>query len=230
MSVLYKKTKAGHKALKRLRFLCGMTAENFSKLTGIGYGQLVAVEQGRRNLSAADAMQISANTGVDPAFNANKSALGIKSLWGGPYNESSLKYWQEHFIPTLRGGMARLQEGGQKDTFSEVICDNAAEILAASQVKGQELAVALALLQSLKDICERFGLGHSLVEWKDFRITFDDPRPPTAKGRQAVKGATFAQTIRCRVTTTAGQGVGRIDKKRQQREVLERIKKGRRKA
>lgn len=214
MSTLDKKTKTGHKALRRLRSLCGMTAENFSRLTGIGYGQLVAVEQGRRNLSTADALQISANTGVDPAFNADKNVLGIKAIWGDPYNESSLAYWQKNVIPVLREGMMKLQSSGQRDVFTEVICDNAAEVLAAAQVQGKEIAVVTALQQSILEVCERFGLGHSLAEWKTFSIKFDDARRPTAKERQALEGATYAQTIHLQVKAISGQGVGRTDKKK----------------
>lgn len=193
----------------RLRSLCGMTAEQFSRKTGIGYAQLVAVEQGRRELSPGDALQISAATGVDPSFNEEKSSPKIMALWGVPYGEQSNRQWQERELPALREQMARLRAEGARDVFAEVVADNAQELLAAARVRGQELAVAHALSGALTDIANRFDLGPSLARWKRFEIRFDDPRPGTQREKRKFKGAVTRQKISCSVVTTPCQGIGR---------------------
>lgn len=201
--------KQRHLALMRLRALCGLTAERFSRLTGIGYAQLVAVEQGRRELSEADALQVSAATGVDPSFNAYKSSSQIKSLWGFPYSEKSLDQWTGADVPALRAQLARLREHAGGDVFEQVATSNAAEILKAAAVQGRELAVAQALCLALNEVCERFDLGPNIAEWKRFEIKFNDPRPATDLEKKRIPGAATHQRVSCSIITTTGQGLGR---------------------
>ena len=162
--------KSRHRSLRRLRSLCDKTSEGFSRLTGIGYAQLVAVEQGRRELSQSDAELISAATGVDPAFNLNKNLTKILSVSGDPYTSETFTQWTQKELPLIRGQLARLRENGQ-DVLEEVLSHNVLEILVAARVQGKDLAVARQVGSALNAILDRFNLRQSIASLKAFEIS-----------------------------------------------------------
>jgi transcriptional regulator with XRE-family HTH domain len=161
-----------HAALKRLRELCGMTAERFSRLTGIGYAQLVAVEQGRRDLSEIDALIISAATGADPSFNKDKTSRKIKDVDGDDYDFDSFDYWKEERLPDLRGilGSARKKHG--LDPMEVCVSNNAKEVMAAARSRGQELPVFHYLQHAIREAAERFDLENAMTSWDEISIKF----------------------------------------------------------
>ncbi len=201
-----------HDALNKLRFLCQKTAEEFSRLTGVGYAQLVAVEQGRRELSRADAMLISAATGVDPAFNDDRGKSDLRRLDGTAYTETSLELWQKQDLPQLRDQTARLRSVVGLDSFEEVLIGNLREIMAAARVQGRDLAVAHLLQIELFELANRFGLGPSLLEWKEFKVTYSDPKPLTAKEKRETPEAVSKHTVTCSIHTAECEGLGRREK------------------
>jgi transcriptional regulator with XRE-family HTH domain len=205
MSTSAKNTR--HRALQRLRSLCGLTAEQFSRLTGIGYSLLVSVEQGRRSLSSRDALLISAATGVDPAFNIHRTKpADLRTLSGHPYNENSFRLWQEQDLPALR---QILSKTGQ-DVFSEVASSNAREIIQSARARGNDLAVAHALTVALNEVCAQFGLWPSVSFWKEFEIVYES-RELTAKERKSCPGAATETKISLRLKTRRLEGIGRGD-------------------
>jgi transcriptional regulator with XRE-family HTH domain len=161
-----------HAALKRLRELCGMTAERFSRLTGIGYAQLVAVEQGRRELSDIDAQIISAATGADPSFNLDKTSRKINQLNGAEYDSESLDVWREHTIPQLRSLLASARKKNHADQMEVSVGNNARELIAAARSRGQELAVFYYLQDVLDEAAVRFGLEDAMTAWSDVTFQF----------------------------------------------------------
>lgn len=159
----------------RLRSLCGLTAEQFSRVTGIGYAQLVAVEQGRRELSQMDAMLISAATGVDPSFNTDKTNNQLKTLFGMEYHEGSFDLWKNQDFPLYRRQAEELMSSGQ-DPFAESLAHNICELLAAARVRGQEMAIQHFLAQVLWDAGKRFGITDAVRTWKEVVTEFKTPK------------------------------------------------------
>ena len=153
-----------HAALKRLRELCGMTAERFSRFTGIGYAQLVAVEQGRRELSEVDALIISASTGVDPSFNRRQGQPQNQKLDGDEYNSSSFDWWRESALPQIWAMLDSAREKHDRDPMEISVSNNAKEVIAAARSRGQELAVFHYLQHAIREDLERFELENAMTE------------------------------------------------------------------
>jgi transcriptional regulator with XRE-family HTH domain len=168
----------------RLRELCGMTAEAFSRLTGIGYAQLVAVEQGRRELSDIDALIISAATGVDPSFNREKTNPAIKGLSGQKYELGTFDFWRSNNLPQIRELLEEGTTKGQTESLEFAVAANAKELISAARVRGQELAVFHFLQNALAQTAERFGIGDALAKWVDVNFTF---KPLTKSGGTSVE-------------------------------------------
>lgn len=201
--------KTRHLALMRLRSLCGLTAESFSRATGIGYAQLVAVEQGRRELSPGDALQVSAATGVDPSFNDDKSKRDIMAIWGLPYDEQSLSLWTNQELPDMRKSFRALRNDGELDPFEEVATSNALEMLAAARVQGKDIAVSNAIKVAFDEICERFGLRVSLAKWKSFQIEYNAPEKLSEPEQSENPDASYKQSVNYSVQTVTGEVDGR---------------------
>jgi len=208
--------KSRHRSICRLRSLCDKTAEEFSRITGIGYAQLVAVEQGRRELSQSDAELISAATGVDPAFNLNKNLTKILSVSGDPYTAESFTQWTQKELPLIREQLARLRENGQ-DVLEEVLSHNVLEILAAARVQGKDLAVARQVGSALNAILDRFNLRQSIASLKAFEISTNGHMVVSEDVGEGVGRAAKPTHSSARVVTAPGGGVGSIYVKTTQR-------------
>jgi transcriptional regulator with XRE-family HTH domain len=180
-----------HAALKRLRELCGMTAERFSRLTGIGYAQLVAVEQGRRELSEIDARIISAATGADPSFNRDKASRKIKALDGQDYDSSSLDRWRDYALPGVRALLESARKNHERDQMEVSVSNNARELIAAARSRGQELAVFHYLQHALGEAAARFGLEDAMTQWCEVIYDF---RPLVERGQHKAQVAIETKT------------------------------------
>jgi transcriptional regulator with XRE-family HTH domain len=180
-----------HAALKRLRELCGMTAERFSRLTGIGYAQLVSVEQGRRELSEIDALMIFAATGADASFNLDKTNLKIKAINGEDYDSTMLSRWRENTLPALRDLLASARKEGDRDQMEACVANNARELIVAARSRGQELAVFHYLQHVIAQTAARFGLDDAMTEWRETVFRFS---PPARGGKNATRVAIETKT------------------------------------